>query len=181
LLVCVLQGLKNVSSTVEGKAAVLSLLQQAQVTAAGTGHTPELTTCDLNLELVGGGRPLTLPAVNQPEYKPVRGAGASIGPKIDVVAPGDQTPSDKVRVGQAVTVYLTNFPDSSEINVKLITGGDATGPMVLTVSNFTDGAINAATWTVDEELCTPGRKYLYGYSKAAPAIFAFSLPFRCRK
>lgn len=168
------QGLKNVT-TAAGKSAILSLLQESQRKSAS-----DLSTCDYNLALTGGGKPVALPAVNQPEYKPVRGAGASIGPKIDVVAPGDVTASDKVRLGQSVTVYLTNFPDKSEINVKVITGGDATGPMALTVSDFADGAINAATWKVEAEHCTPGRKYLYGYVKNMPSIFAFSLPFRCR-
>lgn len=86
----------------------------------------------------------------------------------------------QVKVGETYTVYFTNFPTKTQVNVKLISGVAATGDVVMTVTGFEDQKMSSVTWTPEGPCPADGsRQYLYGYATDSPALFAFSLPFTC--
>lgn len=97
------QGLKNITSDAGAKA---SFLQHLNAAAAGS----DKTACDFAYTSNGK---LQLPALNTPEWKPVMGGGASIGPKIDVVAPGGRSQTDNVSAAygsrQTTTAYTSRW------------------------------------------------------------------------
>jgi hypothetical protein len=90
-----------------------------------------------------------------PAFKPASGM-LQMGPNV-VVADGKSiVPVSKLVPGETYKVYVQNFPQGSEVNVKLLNGFKLDGPTVATIKSFDDDGTSEVAWTVPEGIDVSG-------------------------
>lgn len=156
----------------EGAGELLELLQDAQAEEGDKAPT----LCGVSVKVTGD---LGVPS-EQEAWRP--SATTSIAPSISLGDGVSATPASTLKIGSRYSVFLSNFPDRSDIVIKLIHSTDSTGPIVINVADFRDRGYAETSYTpaagdVPKNAAADDSFYLYAFSKQVPALFATSSVF----